>query len=119
MKRTSQKRVNNKFKWLPMDERLDNLGLTLPPRKPEIKKPLLWIAIEPQDDFVDDIYLVNETGNTIESVIANTGGFQTLDDDMFSISGPDIKKLLIMTRLKLKNTINCVILIMYLKYLLR
>ena len=41
--------------------------------------------------FDDDIYLVNETGNTIESVIANTGGFQTLDDDMFSISGPYIE----------------------------
>lgn len=91
MKRTSQKRVNNKFKWLPMNERLDNLGLPLPPRKPEIKKPLLWIAIKPQNDFVNDIYLVNETGNTIENVIANTGGFQTLDDDMLCISGPDIE----------------------------
>jgi|JYMV01.1.fsa_nt_gi hypothetical protein len=98
MKSTNQKIVSNKFKWIPMDERLDSLGLPLPPRSPEIRKPLLWIAIESQNNFVKDVYLVNETGENLETVIASTGGFQTLDDDVLGVSGSDIEY---------KNIANC------------
>ena len=86
-----KKNITNKFKWVPMDKRVDNLGLPLPPRKPESKKPLLWIAIDPQDDLVSDVYLVNETGATLDSVIAGTGGFESFDDDVYGISGNDVE----------------------------
>lgn len=85
-----KKNITNKFKWIPMDKRVDNLGLPLPPRNPETKKPLLWIAIDPQDDLVSDVYLVNETGATLDSVIASTGGFESFDD-VYGISGNDVE----------------------------
>ena len=53
-----KKIVSNRFKWIPMNERLDNLGLPLPPRKPEIGRPLLWVAIDHQGGYVEDIYLL-------------------------------------------------------------
>lgn len=91
MKKINQKIVSNKFKWVPMNERRDNLGLPLPPRKPETQKPLLWIAIEPQDGLIEDVYLVNETGETLEAINASTVGFESLDDDYYGISGLDIE----------------------------
>ncbi len=91
MKKINQKIVSNKFKWVPMNERHDNLGLPLPPRKPETQKPLLWIAIEPQDGLIEDVYLVNETGETLEAINASTVGFESLDDDYYGISGLDIE----------------------------
>jgi len=91
MKLTKKKVVKDKFKWIPKDQRLDSLGLPLPPRKPEIRKPLLWIAIEPLKSIFQDIYLVNETGKTLETVIASTGGFESFDDDVIGVSGPDIE----------------------------
>ena len=83
--------VKDKFKWKPMDERVDKLGLPFPPRPKEIKSPLLWIAIDPKDKYTQDIYLVNETGKILEAVIANVGGFESFDDDVIGYSGPDIK----------------------------
>jgi len=84
-----KKIVSNRFKWIPMNERLDNLGLPLPPRKPEIGRPLLWVAIDHQGGYVEDIYLVNETGKTLENVIVSTGGCQTFDDDLLTLTGSD------------------------------
>jgi hypothetical protein len=72
-----------------MNERRDNLGLPLPPRKPETGRPLLWVAIDFQGDFVEDIYLVNETGKTLENVIVSIGGYQTFDDDLLTLTGSD------------------------------
>ncbi len=89
MSKTNQKVVSNRFKWIPMNERLDNLGLPLPPRKPEIGRPLLWVAIDPQGGCIEDIYLVNETGKTLENVIVGTGGCQIFDDDVFTLTGSD------------------------------
>jgi hypothetical protein len=84
-----KKIVSNRFKWIPMNERLDSLGLPLPPRKPETGRPLLWVAIDPQGDFVEDIYLVNETGETLENVIVSTGGCQTFGEDLLTLAGSD------------------------------
>lgn len=91
MKQSNKEIIKNKFKWIPMEDRVDKLGLPLSPRKPEVGKPILWIAIEPRDDFVKDIYLVNETGDILENVIASIGGFESYDDDVFGISGSKIK----------------------------
>ena len=90
MKKSNQKVISNKFKWIPINERVDRLGLPLPPRKPEAKKPLLWIAIDSSDEWVEDIYLVNETGKILERVIAGSGGFQTVDDDVLNLTGSDV-----------------------------
>jgi len=91
MKGAKKEIISNKFKWIPMEKRVDNLGLSLPPRKPETGKPLLWVAIDPQDNFIKDIYLVNDTGKTIEAVVAQTGGFETVDDDVITVSRSDIE----------------------------
>jgi len=87
MKKEQQKTIKDGFTWLPMDKRVDKLGFPLPPRKPELRKPLLWVAIESaQEDFIDDIYLVNSSDEVLEVVISNTGGFQTCDDDILTMS---------------------------------
>lgn len=86
MSKVNQKIVSDQFKWVPMNERLDNLGLPFPPRKPEIGRPLLWIAIDPLDGYIKDVYLVNETGKTLENVIVTTGGMQVFDDDVHDLT---------------------------------
>lgn len=59
-----------------MDKRVDRFGLPLPPRKPETRKPLLWLARDG-----NELFLVNSSGEIIDLIISNTGGFTTADDD--------------------------------------
>ncbi len=40
---TGHKRVNDEFNWIPMDKRIDKLGLPVPPRAPELRKPVFWL----------------------------------------------------------------------------
>lgn len=87
----SIKKVSRKFKWVPMQDRVDKFGFPLPPRKPESKKPLLWIAVDKKNEWVESIFLVNETETTLENVVASTGGFQTLDDEILTLKGTDIE----------------------------
>lgn len=65
--------IENKFTWIPLDKR----GSSMPPRKPETRKPVLWLARDG-----DELYFVNASEEVIESVVVSTGGFQTVDDDM-------------------------------------
>ena len=47
----------------------------MPPRKQENRHPLLWLVRER-----NEIYLVNSSEDTLDFVIATSGGFQTVDD---------------------------------------
>lgn len=53
------KRVLNQFEWVPIQDRRPDM----PPRKPENRKPKLWLATKPCDEENDigyELYLVNE-----------------------------------------------------------
>jgi hypothetical protein len=59
----SKKIVKNKFKWIPMNQRTDKLGLPLPPRAEETRRPFLWLAREKHE-----LYLVNSSNVALQSV---------------------------------------------------
>ena len=72
--------LENRFKWVPIAERKIKWG-PMPPRKKEIRLPLLWLAGDG-----NELYLVNSSGETFDSVVAGSGGFQTIDDNAVSVS---------------------------------
>jgi hypothetical protein len=78
------KRVENKFTWVPADKRTSRFGGPMPPRKQENRHPLLWLAREG-----NEIYLVNSSEDTLDFVIATSGGFQTVDDDVIVANSKD------------------------------
>ena len=69
--------IENKFIWVPVDKRTSRFGGPMPPRKPENRHPILWLAREG-----NELYLVNSSEDTLDFVVAATGGFQTVDDDV-------------------------------------
>jgi hypothetical protein len=72
--------LKNEFNWVPKDQRSGRFGAS-PPRKPEFRRPLLWLA-----RAGGDLYLVNASGGTLDSVIADMGGFTTADDGVVAVS---------------------------------
>lgn len=72
--------LKNEFTWVPMDQRSGRFGAS-PPRKPELRRPLLWLALD-----AGDLYLVNASGETLDSVISDMGGFTTSDDDVVTVA---------------------------------
>ncbi len=50
-----EKIVNDGFTWLPMDKRVDRFGHKLPPRKPELRTPLLWARRKDKELFLVNI----------------------------------------------------------------
>ena len=73
-------RIKDRFTWVPLDKRLDRLGQPLPPRKPEIRTPKYWLI---RDE--DDLYFVNNTEESIESVSSTIHGFETADDEIYTV----------------------------------
>jgi hypothetical protein len=57
------------FTWVPPEQRGG------PPRKVESRRPLLWLARNG-----GQLYLVNDSGETLDVVIATSGGFFTADE---------------------------------------
>ena len=86
---SEKKTLKNNFKWIPKHERLDKIGLPVPPRPVDNRIPKLWItslppvekALKTGNALVTDTYLVNSSGVMLESVIATTGGLQYWDED--------------------------------------
>lgn len=69
--------------WVPIDKRLDYFGRpAYPPRKPETRKPLLWLA-----RIGNEVFLVNATGEILYFVTAGASGFQTVDDSVLVATG--------------------------------
>lgn len=71
------KTVAQKFIWSPVEP--SSFGV--PPRKPELRTPVFWLV---RDDF--ELYFVNSSEETLERVIARSGGFQTLDEQVLTVS---------------------------------
>lgn len=76
-----KKTITNGFVWVPMNKRTGKFGLPMPPRPAETRKPLLWLARNG-----NELYFVNSSDETIDLILADTGGFQTVDDDVMTIS---------------------------------
>ena len=62
------KRVLNEFKWT----------------RPEKKKPVFYVI-----RYGEELYFVNDSTETLNSISTVTGGCQTLDDEVMSVSSPD------------------------------
>jgi hypothetical protein len=67
-------RFDSNWTWIPMDKRLDRFGLPLPPRRPELRKPMFWVIRDRQE-----LYFINNSGQTLDSVSSTTSGFH-MDD---------------------------------------
>ena len=75
--------IENKFIWVPIDKRKSRFGGgPMPYRKPENRRPILWLAREK-----NDVYLVNSSEETLDFVIADGGGFFIDDDDIVTFGG--------------------------------
>jgi len=78
------KTIKDGFAWLPLDKRKSRFGGTMPPRKAETRNPVLWLARDG-----NELYLVNNAHETLEYVIADSGGFQTADDDVVTVASKE------------------------------
>lgn len=75
------KRIKSKFIWIPMDKRKDRLGQPLPPRKPELRKPIFWLNRDG-----NELYFVNNSDEILDIVSASTGGIQVWGDEIITVS---------------------------------
>lgn len=71
------------FSWVSMDQRIGRFGAS-PPRKPELRRPLLWLVRDG-----GDLYLVNASGDTLDSVIVDMGGFTTAGDSVVTVTNDE------------------------------
>lgn len=78
------KMVDNKFIWEEPSSRKSIFGGTVHSRKTELRSPVLWLARDG-----GELYLVNSSTETLDVVSADSGGFQTVDDDVVSITSND------------------------------
>lgn len=81
MMTVEHKRISNYKAWLPMHLRKDRFGLSMPPRKPDLRLPLYWLASKGAE-----VYFVNNTDETLNSVSTSTNGFVTCDDEVAPVS---------------------------------
>jgi len=79
--RKYHKVIENSFKWIPLDKRKSRFGGLMPPRKAEVRHPVLWLA-----RTENELYLVNSSAETLDFVGAGTGGFQTVDNDCITVA---------------------------------
>ncbi len=78
------KTIKDGFAWLPPEKRASRFGGTMPPRKSETRNPVLWLARDG-----NELYLMNNSQETLELVIADSGGFQTADDDVVPVASKE------------------------------
>ncbi len=64
------------FLWAPPDKRPSRFGGPLPPRKPELRTPALWLTRRS-----GELFLVNATGTRLDEVQVTSTGFMTQDED--------------------------------------
>lgn len=94
MKETSNEREHKTIErgpiWTPLHLRKSRFGGgPVPPRRPDLRMPLLWLSPYPGDKWHEDLYLVNASGEMLDEVRASTGGWETCGDDVVTISGLD------------------------------
>lgn len=85
------KTIKNEFTWIPLHERKSKFGGGPKPyRKPEKRRPVLWLAVNiNKTDRGREIYLVNNSEESLDFVIADSGGFVTDDDDVLTVSNTE------------------------------
>lgn len=66
-------KIRNDLSWGRPKSRLP--GRLPPGKKPETRTPTLWLV---RDD--DEVYLVNHSGEPLDSVVSSTHGLLTIDD---------------------------------------
>lgn len=76
--------IENKFIWVPFERRKSRFGGSIPPRQPENRHPVLWLARDG-----NEVYLVNSSEEILDFVVAESGGFQTVDEDVMSVASKD------------------------------
>lgn len=69
------------FNWIPMDKRMSKFGGPMSPRKPELRRPVLWLA-----RAGNELYLVNDASETLDEVIAGYGGWVTANDQAATVA---------------------------------
>ncbi|AEI15235.1 hypothetical protein Flexsi_1585 [Flexistipes sinusarabici DSM 4947] len=78
---SKQKRVKDQFNWTPPHEQKGRFVFPLSD-KVEERKPLLWLVrTNSEKNMVDDVFLVNLTGEVLDMVAAGNTGFQSIDDE--------------------------------------
>ncbi len=80
------KTINDIIKWTPPHQRNSRFGGVVS-TEIEPRKPLLWVVRDG-----DEIFLVNETNETLDFVFSNTGGFATWDDIVENVSNRELYK---------------------------
>ena len=73
--------IENKFTWISPSSRESIFGGAVQPRKPELRIPILWLVRDG-----GELYLVNLSAESLDVVSTASGGFQTVDDDVASIT---------------------------------
>ncbi len=74
-----EKTITNIPAWVPLDKRKG-----MPPRKPELRRPLFWLMREG-----NELFFVNSSCEAIDSLVASSGGFVSDDDGAATVSTPD------------------------------
>jgi len=77
------KTIREGFPWVPPEQRTSRFGGPMPPRKPELRRPALWLH-----RCGDELYLVNALDEPLDEVSVGGERSQTLDDDVLAQSAP-------------------------------
>ena len=88
-----QKRVMNKFEYVPFNDRSSKYDpiTPLPPRKGGDRKATFWMAAgENETDFITNIYFVNSSDEILNVVIYSSSGMQTIDDEVSSSASKEL-----------------------------
>ena len=75
----------DEFPWVPPERRLGRFG-PMPPRKPELRTPALWLTRSQGGE----LFLVNTSGERLEEVHASPVGFITCDEEVSTVQGGEI-----------------------------
>lgn len=62
--------------WIAPNLKKNNLGLPLPPRKPELRTPIYWLSSRG-----NELYFVNASHLVIEKLSSTATGWFTVDDE--------------------------------------
>lgn len=77
--------ILEQFHWAPPEQRGSRFGGPLPPRKPETRTPVFWLARQGRG-----LYLVNASGERLDQVRAIATAFASIDEQIFTSEGAEI-----------------------------
>ena len=83
---TDWKRIANPFKWKPLEERFWRFGPPLLPEIPDPRRPEYYLDYQAKEEI--EQYFVNVSDETLLLVRSDSGGFESLDEDVLTIQSP-------------------------------